>query len=239
MSVRAQIHHYVDDPDAVGDPWRARDPPVTSMPTTPPSKYDQVLDTAELAFVSKGLSKVSMDEVAGLAGVSRAFIYKRFGNRDGLTLAVLTRRAELFNDRAGSFLRAQPTLADAIVEGIMLGVNMALKDTYFGTLVGAAVGDVERPIPGAADAALRYTDALWRPILLDARARGELAAGVEPDDLIEWIMLLMLGLLTQKRALGSSDQVQKRQLRTLLVPAVTAGPHSTRSTDAGRCRFGG
>ena len=185
------------------------------------SVTDAVLDAAETCYDRAGSAKPTMETVAAVAGVSRAYLYKHFGNRDGLTLALLERRADAFNDRARGLINAQATLADAVVEGIMFGVKMACRDPYFGRLVGAATADPEHRIPGALAAAEQKTADLWRPLLEDARARGELPREVVIDDVIDWLRIVLLGLLANRQSFGTADDVLERQLRTLLVPAIT------------------
>lgn len=191
------------------------------------SMYQSVLDAAEMSYDRKGWSRATMDEVARIAGVSRGYIYKHFVNRDGLMLAVLVRRAEMYNERARRFIDAQPNLTEKLVEGILLGVKLARRDPYFGKLVGAATSDPEHQIAGAMQAAERSTDDLWRPILERANARGELADGVLVEDVIEWVTLLVLGLLAHRQAANTPEDVQERQLRTLFTPAVVRAHHDT------------
>lgn len=183
-------------------------------------RYDSVLDAAESCCDRKGWAGATMEEVAAIAGVSRGYIYKHFQTKDGLMLAVLVRRAQMYNRRARQFITAQATFEDALVEGIMLAVKLAHRDQYFGRLVGAATSDPQSAIPGAVEAARAATAELWLPVLESAAASGELRNGVEIDDVIDWIPMVELGLLANRRAVGASDAIQERQLRTLLVPAV-------------------
>ena len=190
-------------------------------------RYDDVLDAAESCYDRKGWANATMEEVASVAGVSRGYIYKHFKNKEGLMLALLVRRADLYNRRARQFIAAQPSLEDALVEGIMLGVKLAHRDHYFGRLVGAVTSDPEHSIPGAMEAARKSTDELWRPIIEAAAARGELKRDVEIDDIIDWITMLVLGLLANRNALAVTDDVQERQLRTLFVSSIASDEGST------------
>jgi AcrR family transcriptional regulator len=183
-------------------------------------RYDSVLDAAESCYDRKGWANATMEEIAGVAGVSRGYIYKHFRSKEGLMLAILVRRAEMYNGRARRFIDAQPTLEDALVEGIMLGVKLAHRDQYFGRLVGAATSDPEHSIPGAMAAARDATARLWRPVLESASSRGELREGVDIGDVIDWITIVELGLLANRNAGDVSDAAQERQIRSLFVPAV-------------------
>jgi AcrR family transcriptional regulator len=197
--------------------------------------YERVLDAAEACYDSSGWARPTMDEVARVGGVSRGYIYKHFVNRDGLMLAVLVRRAEMYNQRAHQFIAAQENLTEALVKGILLGVTLAGRDPYFGKLVSAATSDPERRIDGAMEAAERVTADLWRPVLEVAHDQGELRPGIEIDDILEWITMLSLGLLANRQVLGITDEAQERQLRTLFAPAIVReAPSAVTSTGAVR-----
>jgi AcrR family transcriptional regulator len=181
---------------------------------------DRLLDAAEASFDRHGVGNASMEDVAAIAGVSRGFVYKHLRNRDGLILAVLVRRARRFNDRAASYINAQPSLAQALVEGILLAVNLASRDPYFGLLVGAATTDPANRVAGASEAAAMLTDELWRPVLERGRERGELSPAVDLDDVVQWIMYLELILLASRSTFGIDEVAHERQLRTLFLPAL-------------------
>jgi AcrR family transcriptional regulator len=188
-----------------------------------PVVRERVLDAVEMSVERYGVDKITMETVAGLAQVSRGFVYKHFGSRDGVILAMLVRRAERFNSRARAFLEAQPNLEESLVQGIVLGARMAFRDAYFGLLVGSATVDPIHQIDGAVDEAVRLSNELWRPILEAGRERGELADGIDLDELVQWIMYLLLLLLAARRTFGADDATQERQLRTFFVPAIVRG----------------
>lgn len=185
-----------------------------------PAVRERVLDATEMSVERYGVTKITMETVAGLAKVSRGFVYKHFGSKDGVILAMLVRRAERFNSRARAFLEAQPDLEESLVQGIVLGARMAFRDPYFGLLVGSATTDPLHQIEGAVDEAMRLATELWRPILEAGRDRGELQPGIDLDELVQWIMYLMLLLLAARRTFGADDTTQERQLRTFFVPAI-------------------
>jgi AcrR family transcriptional regulator len=52
----------------------------------------RLLDAAERLFVERGVAAVSMADVAAAAGVGKGTLYRRFGDKSGLTMAVLDAR---------------------------------------------------------------------------------------------------------------------------------------------------
>jgi AcrR family transcriptional regulator len=67
----------------------------------------KVLDAAERLFRERGIDSVSMDDVAELAGVGKGTLYRRFGDRSGLVVAVLDAHERTFQD---AILRGAPPL---------------------------------------------------------------------------------------------------------------------------------
>ncbi len=68
-----------------------------------------ILDAALTEFAACGIRKVSLDDVARRAGVSRMTIYRRFANRDELVGAVMEREnARLFGEIAAELAAARP-----------------------------------------------------------------------------------------------------------------------------------
>ena len=193
---------------------------------------ERVLDATEMSVERYGVNKITMDDVASLAKVSRGSVYKHFGSKDGLILAMLVRRAERFNVRARTFLEAQPNLEESVVQGIVLGARLAHRDPYFGILIGSAMTDPMYRIEGAVEEGVRIATALWRPILEAGRDRGELRPDIDLDELVQWIMYLELLLLAGRRSFGADDATQERQLRTFFVPAILAGERVVDLVDA-------
>ena len=76
-----------------------------------PSKFAAVLEAAKHLFVCSGYDKVSMDQIAAEAGVSKLTVYSHFGDKESLFTAAIQSKCEeqfpssLFIDKAGLPLR--------------------------------------------------------------------------------------------------------------------------------------
>lgn len=78
------------------------------MPAADPAAQ-AILDAAVVEYERHGFRRVSLDDVARRAGVSRTTIYRRFGGRDELVVAVLDRENDaLFGDIADELTNAGP-----------------------------------------------------------------------------------------------------------------------------------
>ena len=67
----------------------------------------RILAAAERLFAERGAGCVSMDEIAGAAGVGKGTLFRRFGSRAALALAVLSERETSFQEE---LIRGKPPL---------------------------------------------------------------------------------------------------------------------------------
>ena len=58
-------------------------------PTTPPAPRDAILDAASAEFAERGFAGARVDEIAARAGVNKAMLYYRIGDKQTLYNAVL------------------------------------------------------------------------------------------------------------------------------------------------------
>ncbi len=91
------------------------------MPGADPTT-EAILDAAVVEFSQHGLRRVALDDVARRAKISRTTIYRRFGNKDELTAAVIEREnVALFADIAGELKDAGPQ-SNYYVEAFTLAI---------------------------------------------------------------------------------------------------------------------
>ena len=104
-------------------------PQVTSPPATAPAKpagpgrpkdpgkRAAILDAAKRMFVSHGFERVSMDQIAAEAGVSKLTVYSHFGDKDRLFAEAVRAHCEqgmptsLFVGEPGAPLRERLTVS--------------------------------------------------------------------------------------------------------------------------------
>jgi AcrR family transcriptional regulator len=67
----------------------------------------RILAAAQRLFADRGAACVSMDEIALAAGVGKGTLFRRFGSRAALALALLSARESCFQE---SFIRGEPPL---------------------------------------------------------------------------------------------------------------------------------
>lgn len=84
----------------------------------------RILEAAERLFAERGVDGVSMDDVAAAARVGKGTLYRRFGDRSGLAIAVLDARERRLQD---GILAGPPPLGPGAPPGDRL---RAFVDAY-------------------------------------------------------------------------------------------------------------
>ena len=88
----------------------------------------RVLAAAETLFAERGVAEVTMDDVAAAAGVGKGTLYRRFGDKGGLAMALLDERERELQER---LLSGPPPLGPGAPAADRLG---AFVEAYLGFL---------------------------------------------------------------------------------------------------------
>lgn len=59
----------------------------------------RILESAERLFAIHGVARVTMDDIAAAAGVGKGTLYRRFGDKGGLAVALLDERERALQER--------------------------------------------------------------------------------------------------------------------------------------------
>jgi AcrR family transcriptional regulator len=101
----------------------------------------RILSAAARLFDEHGVERVSMEAIASEAGVGKGTVFRRFGDRSGLVMALLDERTRAFQD---DLIRGEPPLgpgAPAVERAIAFGRGMlALLEAHGEMLLAAELG---------------------------------------------------------------------------------------------------
>ena len=168
-----------------------------SAPTVSPphGTRDRLLDATERCLRSSGIRRTTVIAVAQEAGVSRAWLYRLFPNKASLVVAALARTDETFWSNAHARVTAAPGIAAQVAEAVQLSREhqaralllqlKAEEPEAFAEIVGIGLREM---MPGLA--------VFWHPYLEAARARGEVRVDLNIARAGEWVMRMVLSLLT-------------------------------------------
>jgi AcrR family transcriptional regulator len=136
-----------------------------------------------------------MTEIATEAGVSRAWLYRHFPNKPSLVVTALSRTDERFWADAHARVSAAHGLAAQVAAAVRLSRERepgalllrlkAEEPEAYAEMVGTGLREL---MPGMA--------VFWHPYLRAARDRGEVRADLDVTRAAEWVMRIVLSLVT-------------------------------------------
>jgi AcrR family transcriptional regulator len=187
----------------------------------------RVVHAAEHCFAQYGVAKTTVEDVARLAGVSRATIYRYFpGGRDEIVLAALLASANEFLPQLPARLRTARSLGESIVELIVSAVEWMRNEPWRAALLAAPLS---RALD-ATDAAAPYAlcSAFIEPYFTAARDAGLVRTQVGLDDAVEFVVRMIHSLLVVPGHRERDDAELRRYVRTFVVPALLVQRSPTR-----------
>ena len=102
----------------------------------------RVLDAAKLCTARWGIAKVTIDDIAGEAGVSRATLYRMFpGGKDVLFDALRVRELEDFFTRVGAHVDGHDDLESLLVRIVGVATRELRDDQHLSLMLASEPGD--------------------------------------------------------------------------------------------------
>ncbi|WP_328718224.1 TetR/AcrR family transcriptional regulator [Streptomyces sp. NBC_00247] len=108
-----------------------------ALEETPPSDElsEQILDAAREQFMTFGLRRSTVDDVARRAKVSRVTVYRRIGNKDALVAACLLREYRRFVGEVDEAVSELPSVEDRLVTGFVAVLRHVREHPLIGGLL--------------------------------------------------------------------------------------------------------
>ena len=162
-----------------------------------------------------------MAGVAVESGLSRAYVYRFFPDKNSLVSAALVRRDEAFWSDAHDRISAAPDIAGMVAEAVLLSraaplgpLALELAEAEPEAYVQAMGSFVNEMVPGLSD--------FWVAELAAAQQRGSVRADIDVEDAAEWVIRVLVSLVgTPGRRLDADDpESLRRHLRMFLSPAL-------------------
>lgn len=191
------------------------------------SATDRMLDAAESLLADKGIRATTMQQVADIAGVSRAWLYRHFSDKQTMVGATIVRLNEAFWTNARSELDTVDGFAEQLIAGVRIGrgayddpgaLLLRLRTTEPDEFAACAGVGVAGLVPDLA--------AFWRPYVEAAVDRGEVDAGHDVDTTLEWIARILISLGTVAGATIDPDDPRSVAvyIHNFVMPGLRASP---------------
>jgi AcrR family transcriptional regulator len=112
------------------------------MSPPPASLETRVLDSAKTCCARWGIAKVTIDDIARVAGVSRATLYRLFpGGKDVLFEALRVRELEDFFTRLTDHVEGAPDLEELLVRTVVAATRELSDDQHLALMLASEPGD--------------------------------------------------------------------------------------------------
>ncbi|MFM9378334.1 TetR/AcrR family transcriptional regulator [Gordonia sp. VNK21] len=188
---------------------------------------DRLVEVTAALLAEKGIRGTAMAQVAERAGISRAWLYRHFPDKNSLIGAAIVRLADTFSAEAQDELSALDGFAEQVVAGVRIGrgayddpgtLLMRLQREEPEAYAACAGAGVNGLVPDLA--------AFWRPYVAAAVERGEIDGGHDLDEVSEWLarMLISMGTMPGRTLDPEDPESLARHVRRYLLPALSAPP---------------
>ncbi|MEV5652544.1 helix-turn-helix domain-containing protein [Nocardia sp. NPDC052254] len=195
---------------------------------------DRLLEATQKLLAGKGIRATTMMEVAEEAGVSRAWLYRHFADKQALIGTAIVRLTDAWWNDARAELDAIDSFADQLTVGVRIGrgayddpgaLLMRLRTSEPEEFAACAGAGVAALVPALA--------AFWRPYIDRAADRGEIHPAHDRAEASEWVarILISLGTISGDTIDPDDGVAVGRQLRTYLLPALYSAPAADRDTE--------
>lgn len=180
----------------------------------------KIVDGARRCFERYGIEKTTIEDIARAAGVSRPTVYKFFGGKmdivDYIGFAELDKIQEVVRAR----VRRDQNFADKTTEAIVASVQVASGNPYIRRFVEDLEVSAQSQLPTSPyQEQARHR---WESVMRRAQASGELAADLDPADVVNWLSRNQVMLLRVLDQFGGDEAKLRHIVRRFVVEPLLA-----------------
>ncbi|MFT4199286.1 TetR/AcrR family transcriptional regulator [Gordonia sp. (in: high G+C Gram-positive bacteria)] len=188
---------------------------------------ERLLTVADEMLAEKGIRATTMSAVAERAGVSRAWLYRLFPDKNALVGAALIRLVETTWERNHAELEEIEGFESRLVAGVQIGRRA--YDDPGATLMRLRSGEPEEfaaAIGVGVAGLVPDLAAFWHRYLVAAVADGEIHPDTDVDEAAEWVarVLISLGSVPGNTIDADDPRALRRHFRRYVLPALRIAP---------------
>lgn len=198
-------------------------------------RRDQILDAAEHCFVSQGYRSTQMDDVVRACGMSKKTVYRSFGTKENLFVALIDR---VMNDGIKLEMPQDDQAGDVVIADILLRLAAFVLSERQVNITRLVISEsAHAPELAAAfhDNGLRFCKEKLTDILSHLHATGRIKAE-RPSDLASLLVGAIIGEQLVTALIRRPQPMTDRELEgrvdhllRLVRPALLPGPRDSTS----------
>ena len=185
---------------------------------------EQILDAAGVCYLRLGVAKTTVEHVAKEAKVSRTTVYRYFANRDELLTSVVLRDAISMLAEVKSHLSDIEPMGEFLVRAMAYCVYAARKKPLTAMLFAQDGASMTSRLCISSEEILSLGCDLLEPYYQRALAAGEVPAGMQVWQIMEWVVRILFSFLTTPEPYMRSEQELTEVFRMFLLPALNQRP---------------
>lgn len=180
----------------------------------------KIVDGARRCFERYGIEKTTIEDIAKAAGVSRPTVYKFFGGKMDIVDCIGFAELDKIQDVVRSRVERQSNFADMTTEAIVASVQVASGNPYIRRFVEDLEVSAQSQLPTSPyQEQARHR---WESVMQRAQASGELAADLEPADVVNWLSRNQVMLLRVLDQFGGDEDRLRHMVRRFVVEPLLA-----------------
>lgn len=184
----------------------------------------RILDAALDRFATVGLRRTTMDDIAAVAGIGRATLYRRFAGRDEIIRAVILREMGRFISEIDAVVQRIEDPVDRFVEGFVATLREAREHPLLRRLLEVEPDLLLPFLTLQGTPALSLSRAYLADQFRQSQADGHIRADVDVELVAEMLVRLCQSLLLTPDGLIELDDDGglRRLARAYLAPTLFA-----------------
>ncbi len=186
---------------------------------------ERILDAALELAAGSGIRNLTMDDVAGRAGVGRMTVYRRFGDKSRLVEALAVRESRRCLAELDAAASPDQPIADQVAEGFVTSVRLSREHPLLSRLARIEPESVVRALTADDGAIFALMRAFLAQRLRAAQKAGTLHRGVDVEQAAEILVRLSVSFtLIEESVLPLDDPQRARDVARRLIAPVLARP---------------
>lgn len=198
------------------------------MKVQPNATEAKIIASARKCFDTVGVRKTRMEDIAAEAKLTRQTVYKYFSCKQDIVDRIGHIEMMAVNATLRERLRATPHFPDKLTEALVLSVEISRENPYISRTV--ADSDLMPSDPSKNLSLYLWHRSQWQQMLERARSEGDLAADIDIDSVVYWLILSQLLLMHAYEWLSVVNIDVRGFVRRFMVEPVLSG-HTAASTD--------